>query len=199
MGGRDRAPRRREFEDLVAPHLDSFLLAARRLTSTDADAEDLSQDALVKAYRAFDRFQPGTNFRAWLVRILANAAIDRFRRRGRSPESFSFDEAFPSKPEAQEINPPLEAAALERFLPDEVLHALDRLRPEHRILIVLRDLQDLSYKEIAEAVGIPIGTVMSRLFHARSALRDELKSYAESEGYLRRTEPEMGRGSETRP
>ena len=167
-----------EFEALLRPHLDALYRTALRMTGNEAAAEDLVQDAVLRAWRNLHRFESGTNFRAWIFTILTRAYINEYRRDSRAPAVMDFAEVEPAAPD--EI-PFLTAANVERLgdrVGDEAKRALQKVPPEMRLVFLLATIEDMSYKEIAEVAGIPIGTVMSRLFRARSLLREELAASA---------------------
>ena len=168
-----------EFAELALPYLDSMYGAALRLTRSPADADDLVQDAFLKAYRFYDRFEPGTNLRAWLLRILTNTFINKYRRNTRERKVLDGDDAEPvgdgvmSRAAMRALTEP-EDAAMRSLVSQEIQKALDELSEEHRLMIVLADIEELSYKEIADIVGCPIGTVMSRLHRARKHMQGRL-------------------------
>jgi RNA polymerase sigma-70 factor (ECF subfamily) len=177
---------RKAFEELAYPLLDSAYRTALRLTGQAASAEDLVQDAFLRAFRGFDQFERGSNFRAWFFRILTNVFLNDYRRRARGPQAADFSEIEPAAPESEGSLLRLEdVEALRPHLADEAVRALDRLAPEFRLPFLLSTFEGFSYKEIAAILGIPIGTVMSRLFRARRALRDELMEYAKASGHLK--------------
>ena len=172
-----------EFAELALPYLDSLYGAALRLTRSAADADDLVQDAFLKAYRFYDRFEPGTNLRAWLLRILTNTFINKYRRNTRERKVLDGDDAEPvgdgvmSRAAMRALTEP-EDAAMRSLVSQEIQKALDELSDEHRLMIVLADIEELSYKEIADIVGCPIGTVMSRLHRARKHMQGRLVEQA---------------------
>jgi RNA polymerase sigma-70 factor (ECF subfamily) len=177
----DRA--RAEFEALALPHLDALYSAGLRLTKNDRDAEDLVQDSFMRAFRFFDKFERGTNIKAWLFRILTNTFINRYRRTAKERNLIegSEREAVTERMMAQdssEYGRTPEKAFFDRMLSDEVLKAIDALPVDFRIVVVLADLQEFAYKEIAEILGCPVGTVMSRLFRGRRLLQKSLAHYA---------------------
>jgi len=180
---------RKEFEELTLPHLDTLYSAALRLTKNERDAEDLVQDTFLRAYRFFDKFERGTNIKAWLFRILTNTFINRYRRsvKERSiiegSEKEAVQERFVSR-RASEYAANPEQYLLDRLLSDDVLRAIDELPIDFRLVVILADLQDFSYNEIAEIVGCPVGTVMSRLYRGRRLLQKKLKDYALESGVI---------------
>jgi len=177
---------RKAFEDLAYPLLDSAYRTALRMTGQAASAEDLVQDAYLRAFRGFSQFERGSNFRAWFFRILTNVFLNDYRRRARGHQAADFSEIEPEDraPEAALMR--LEdVEAIRPHLADEAAHALDRLAPDFRLPFLLSTFEGFSYKEIAAILEIPIGTVMSRLFRARRMLRDELMEYAKASGYLK--------------
>ena len=194
----DRRPNdrdRQDFEVLALRHLDSLYAAALRLTKNPRDAEDLVQDAVLRAYRFFDKFERGTNMKAWLFKILTNTFINRYRRsvKERSlvegSEREAVQERVVSRDAADQAEDP-ERWLLDRVLSDDVLQAVDALPIDFRLTVILADLQDFSYKEIADILDVPVGTVMSRLFRGRRLLQKALAGYAVAAGVL--PAPEAG-------
>lgn len=183
------AEARQRFEEEALVHLDALYGLALRLTGGDeARAQDLVQEAVLRAFRGWDRFEPGTNARAWLMTILRNTFINDFRRRKSRGEEVEFDEEGGSgRPSAlYEADP--EGAVLERVLDREVVRAIESLPEDFRVPVVLADVEGLSYGEVAELMGIPVGTVKSRLFRARRRLQERLYEYAVEMGYIRTRE-----------
>jgi RNA polymerase sigma-70 factor (ECF subfamily) len=154
------------FEAEVLPFLRTLYGAAYRMTGNAYDAEDLVQETFLRAYRAFDRFRPGTNARAWLLTILQRVRTDAFRRRQRRPSTVELQGDGPATPPSQD------ALASGR---EDLERALRSLPGAFRDAVVLRDVQDLSYAEIAAALDIPVGTVMSRIHRGRALLRAALQ------------------------
>jgi RNA polymerase sigma-70 factor (ECF subfamily) len=184
-------PRRELFEAQALPYLDSLYNTALRLTRNPQDAEDLVQETYLKAYRSFDQFEPGTNLKAWLFKILKNSFINEYRRRQNEPNSedlslldFGTESTVDTSSwTASTLTPEEQALAL--TLDQDVQLALEQLPEEYRMVLLLADLEDFSYKEIAEILDIPIGTVMSRLYRARKQLESALLRYARKRGYLK--------------
>lgn len=154
---------REEFERRVLPLERALFFGARALCGRDADALDLVQDTLLRAWRGFATYARDENLKAWLFTILRHAWTDRCRRRRLEP--------FPLDPDYDAPSP----APRDEDLPDELLRALRSLSPSHQMLVLLRDVEGLSYKEVAGAMGIPIGSVMSGLHNARMKLREKLE------------------------
>lgn len=181
---------RERFERDALPHLDQLYRAARRYARNSADAEDLVQETMVKAYSAFHRFEEGTNIRAWLLRILTNTWITSYHKRQSRPDEVLSDDITDAQLAAQAGHSSTglrsaELAALESLGDDEVRHALEQLREDQRLVVYYADVEELRYKEIALILGIPEGTVMSRLYRGRRALRRLLVDVAAERGYLR--------------
>lgn len=180
---------RAEFEGLLEGQLDALYAAAMRLTRNARDAEDLVQDAVLRAYRFFDRFERGTHFRAWIFRILTNTFINRYRRTVKErtlvdgPERESVTDQFVSRDAADQAADP-ERHFFGRLVSDDVVRAVDALPIDFRMVVILADLQEFSYKEIADILDIPVGTVMSRLFRGRRLLEKSLLDYAAETGHV---------------
>lgn len=182
----DATIRRRQFEEEALPHLSALRGYALRLADGDAArADDLVQDALLKAYRSWHTYEPGSNCRAWLMAILRNAMISRFRAESRRTSPLEYEEIGDRivLERTREADP--ETRFFRRIVDGEVLRAIDGLPPSYRETLVLSDLEGLSYPEIVEVLDVPVGTVKSRLFRARKALRRELYDYAVRMGYVR--------------
>jgi RNA polymerase sigma-70 factor (ECF subfamily) len=170
------------FDDEVLPHLDLLYRVALRLSGDPATAEDLVQDAVLKALRAWSSFRPGSNVRAWLVTILRNEFINNWRRARRAPQQVDGD-ALPELADHHDPDP--EGRFFAELVDEEVTAALDALPDEFRDVVVLSDLEGLPYAEVAEALSIPVGTVKSRLFRGRRILQGLLRRYAQETGVIR--------------
>lgn len=181
----DADSKRQEFEDEALVHLDTLYNVALRLTGNASDAEDLVQDTVTKAYRAWDKYERGTNCRAWLVTIMRNTFINQFRRESRRPSKVQFDsvEDVSIFEEIQDRDP--EGTFFRYIVDDEVKRAIQELPEEFRVPVVLSDVEGLGYAEIAEILDVPVGTVKSRLFRGRRRLQLRLYEYALEMGYIR--------------
>ncbi len=183
------------FEAEVLPFMDSLYSTAYRMSRNRQDAEDLLQETYLRAYKYYDKFQEGTNFKAWLFKILKNTFINRYRKRQRQPLKNSFDEIEDSF-ESKLLESPLTARGAtpeEELMVDaldqDVQKALEALPEDYRTAVELADLQGLSYREIADQLEIPLGTVMSRLYRGRRKLEAVLLQYAREHGYIRSRAP----------
>lgn len=175
---------RQDFEALALPHLDALYRTALRMTGQSASAEDLVQEAYLKAFRNYHRFEPGTSFKAWVFTILTNSYINEYRRKVRGPLVADLSQVEPAAEDEPLYLSSEEIERIKDSVGDEAKTALDKMPDDYRIIFLLSTIEELSYKEIAATLGIPIGTVMSRLFRARSFLRKELGTYARETGFL---------------
>jgi RNA polymerase sigma-70 factor (ECF subfamily) len=185
----EAAANRVRFEEEALKHLDALYRTALRMTRNPSDAEDLVQDALVRAYRFYDRFEPGTNFRAWLFKILTNTYINSYRRKQGRPQESSLEDTEDFflynqlSDGAGERVTDVEDTVLDRLGADAIQRAIDQLPPQFRTTVQLSDVEGLSYAEIAEATGVAKGTVMSRLFRGRRLLQRALWDQAQAAGF----------------
>ena len=179
--------KRASFEREALVHLDALYRVALRLTANPSDADDLVQETMLKAYRAWDQYEKGTNAKGWLMTILRHAFINEYRRRTRHPENVDLDtiEPFAVFGEVQDEDP--QGAFFDKIVDDEVLREIDKLPEAFRETLVLSDVEGMSYQEIAKILEIPVGTVKSRLFRARKVLQGRLYEYAVSQGYIKGT------------
>lgn len=190
----DEAPRNqysqgekdRIFHQEFMPHVNSMHNFAYRLTLDADDAKDLVQDTYLKAYRFIDSFQQGTNAKAWLFRILKNSFINDYRKKSKEPSKVDYQEVesyYNSDDVDRQITPDLRVEALKDMIGDEISNALNSLDVDFKTVIILADLEDFKYDEMATILDIPIGTVRSRLHRARNLLKEKLANYAKSMGY----------------
>ncbi len=179
------AEQQQTFEREALPHLDTLYRVALRLTANPAQADDLVQDTMLKAFRAWDRFKSGTNARGWLLTILRNTFINDYRRRKREPIPMDIEAVEPhSLARALEDSDP-EGQFFSRIVDEKVLAAIDALPEEFREVLVLSDVEGMAYAEIAAVLRIPVGTVKSRLFRARRLLQGKLYDHAVEMGYIK--------------
>jgi len=189
MGLFSKRPAPSDFEREALPHLPALYAAALRMTRHEKDAEDLVQDALLRAYRFFDTFQAGTNCKAWLFRILTNVFCNRYREREREQEVMNEAEASPANVEqflggVSTDGRDVEGSLLGHMVSTDVEKALATIPSDFRMAVILADLEDFSYKEIAEIMECPAGTVMSRLYRGRKMLQQLLYKYAVEQGII---------------
>ena len=183
------AEKRQAFEKEALPHMDALYRTALRMTKNVGDAEDLVQEALVKAYRFWDKFETGSNCRAWLFKIMTNVFINEYRSKSRSPMSVNVDDIDDNYLYGQLAansdgdNPEKELFA--KMLDDDVKKAIDELPEDFRIVVVLSFIEGFSYQEIAEIADLQLGTVKSRLHRGRKLLQKELLDYAIRNGFIK--------------
>lgn len=178
-----------DFHSEAVPHLEALYATALRLTKNGNDAEDLVQETMLKAFRYFGKYEKGTNCKAWLFKIMTNTFINKYRKQQKRKEFLVDDDFRPlqERAVAPELNPFVDEIANEesmyfKLFGDEVRQALEEVPVDFRMVVLLADLQDFAYKEIAEIMDCPIGTVMSRLYRGRRMLQALLADYAQSHG-----------------
>jgi len=183
-----------DFDSQTMPYVDSLYNTAYRMTGNSQDAEDLVQETFFKAYKYYDKFQEGTNLKAWLFKILKNTFINNYRKKKLEPKSVefsdiedSFEKIVRHDPDEQPLDP--ESKYLANVMDEGVKKALEALPHDYRMVVILADLEDFSYKEIAEILECPVGTVMSRLYRGRKLLERALMRYARTHGYMRGAGP----------
>ncbi len=191
-----------DFESAAIPFLDALYNMAYRLTRKPEDARDLVQETYLKAFRYYDRFEKGTNLKAWLFKIMKNTFINGYRKRQSRPQESAFsdiEESFESvlRNDANKSKNP-EEEILEKVMDGDVQQALDDLPTDYRMVILLVDLEGFSYKEAASILEVPTGTVMSRLYRGRRLLERALLQYAQDHGYIRGGEPQKMRSRSAR-
>jgi RNA polymerase sigma-70 factor, ECF subfamily len=180
---------RATFVEDTEPFMASLYSTAVRLTGNRTDAEDLVQETYLRAYRSYDSFTAGTNLRAWLFRILTNTHINRYRARTRRPDETELDDIedlylYRRLQNSSQYGQSAEDELMELFSEAEVVDAVEALPEAYRMAVLLADVEGFSYKEIAEILDIPVGTVMSRLHRGRKALQKELYDFAEARGLV---------------
>lgn len=193
---REENNRKKEFEDIAMEHLDSLYNMAIRLVFNKEAAEDLVQETYLKAYRFFDTFQKGTNIKAWLFKILRNTFINKYRKAVNLPgevfyedvESVNSKLSYKQESDSAELTDTLESKynELGNLMEDDVKRAIDSLPIEYKEAILLSDVEELSYSDIAEITNVPIGTVKSRLNRGRKLLQKSLWEYAKDRGFIKR-------------
>jgi RNA polymerase sigma-70 factor (ECF subfamily) len=185
--------KQREFQSEALPHMDFLYNYALRMTYNAPDAEDLVQETYLKAFRFWDSYEKGTNIRAWLFRIMKNAYINRYRKEKKEPETVEYQEVenfYNSVRESASESSDLQELVFNNMLEDDVAKAIAELPEDFRTVVILCDIEELTYEEVAEFLECPIGTVRSRLHRGRKLLRAKLLAYAQKRGYVEEKEKE---------
>ncbi|MCX6175689.1 MAG: sigma-70 family RNA polymerase sigma factor [Ignavibacteriales bacterium] len=178
-----------EFEKEAVPHLDAVYNFALRMTGDEDDADDLVQETYLKAFRFFDKFEKGTNCKAWLFRILKNSFINDYRKTTKEQNKVDYDDIqnFYENIKADEVETQhYEKDAFANLLDDEISKAISELPEDFRTVVILSDIEGFTYEEIADFVDIPVGTVRSRLHRARKMLYVQLFDYAKDKGFIKK-------------
>lgn len=175
-----------DFNEEILPHLDALYNFGLRLTADPNDTEDLVQDTVVKAYRFFNSYEKGTNAKAWLFRILKNSYINNYRKKAKKPQEVDYDEVATFyetiRAERTETSD-LEDKMFRELIDDDISTALDDIPEDFRTVVLLCDVEDFTYEEIANMLDVPIGTIRSRLHRGRNLLKSQLMDYARKRGY----------------
>jgi RNA polymerase sigma-70 factor (ECF subfamily) len=179
-----------DFETAAMPYVDSLYNTAYRMTRNSEDAEDLVQETYLKAYKYYDKFEEGTNFKAWLFKIMKNTFFNNYRKKKLTPHKIDFSEIEESYERVIQKNAPdlirdPESEIFQDMMDADVKRALDSLPHDYKMVVLLADIEGFSYKEIAEILDCPVGTVMSRLYRGRKMLERTLLDYARKYGYIR--------------
>jgi RNA polymerase sigma-70 factor (ECF subfamily) len=183
------AERKKRFERDALQYMNQLYAAAMRYTKNPEDAQDLVQDTYAKAYTSFHQFEPGTNLKAWLYRVLTNTFINTYRKDQRRPQTSDSEledwQIAEASSHTSDQGKSSEDVVLENLPDSDIKNALAEIPEEFRMAVYLADVEGFSYKEIAEIVGVPAGTVMSRLHRGRKQLREKLTDYARERGYVK--------------
>ncbi|MEX1010972.1 MAG: sigma-70 family RNA polymerase sigma factor [Balneolaceae bacterium] len=184
---RTEVHKQQDFHEEILPHLDALYNFALRLTTEPNDAEDLVQDSIVKAYRFFSSYEKGTNAKAWLFRILKNSYINNYRRKSKKPQEVDYDEVatFYETIRAERTeSSDLEDKMFSQLIDDDLTNALEDLPEDFRTVVLLCDVEEFTYEEIANMLDVPIGTIRSRLHRGRNLLKVQLEEYARKRGFV---------------
>jgi len=189
MADQTKVELRRRFEREAIPHIDALMRTARRMTKSENDAEDLVQETMLKSYRFFDKFEEGTNCKAWLFKIMTNIFINNYRSKAKAPQSVTFGDVddgflYGQLAKNKDISDP-ETEFFSKILDEDVRAAINELPEDFRLVVVLSFLEGFSYQEIANITGLQIGTVKSRLHRGRKLLQKALWDYALRSGFIK--------------
>ena len=177
----------KEFEREALPHMDALFNFALRMTGDSDDANDLVQDTFLKAFRFFDKFEKGTNCKAWLFRIMKNTYINKYRKKTKEPDKIDYEEVenfYENVKPSTTDSAHLEKEIYDNLLDDEISTAIASLPDDFKTVIILSDIEGFTYDEIADFIDCPVGTVRSRLHRARKMLFAKLHAYANEKGYV---------------
>ncbi len=182
-------PKHKEFEQQTLPHMEVLYNYALRMTGNKEDANDLLQETYLKAYRFWDKFEQGTNLRAWMFRIMKNTYINLYRKESKEPDKVDYDEIegyYNLIRDQNSDDNDLQEKMFGQLLDDDVSKALEMLPEEFRTVVILCDIEGLAYEEIAEFLQIPVGTVRSRIHRGRKLLYARLYDYAKKRGFIKK-------------
>jgi RNA polymerase sigma-70 factor (ECF subfamily) len=194
MNIQDDNPLYKEFEREAIPHMDALHNFALKLTNDEDDANDLLQETFMRAFRFFDKFEKGTNCKAWLFRIMKNLYINMYKKKSSGPVKVDYEDVenyYENVKPSNTEDSHLEKEIFDNLLSDEIQDAISSLPDDFRTVIILSDIEGFSYEEIAEFVDCPVGTVRSRLHRARKMLFVKLQSYAQNRGYMEKPEENL--------
>jgi RNA polymerase sigma-70 factor, ECF subfamily len=189
LGDKELQLRYAEFEKEAVPHMDAVYNFALRLTGDEDDADDLVQETYMKAFRFFDKFEKGTNCKAWLYRILKNSFINDYRKTTKEPNKVDYEDVqnFYENIKSDEVETQhYEQDVFTNLMDDEISEAITKLPEDFRTAIILSDIEGFTYEEIADFVDVPVGTVRSRLHRARKMLYVQLYDYAKGRGFVKK-------------
>lgn len=177
-----------DFARQAMPYVDVLYAAALRMTRNEKEAEDLVQDTMLRAFRFFEKFQQGTNLRAWLMKVMTNIFLNTLKKASKRPRMVEFEpiEELIGEVENEWVDVSSDRDDLREYLSEDVARALDDLPMEYRLPVILSAIDGLSYKEMGQVMQCPIGTVMSRLYRGRKILEEKLRPYAREIGFLKR-------------
>ncbi len=190
-GKKNEQELRRQFEKIAYQHMDILYGTALKMTKDPVEAEDLVQDTYLRAYRFFNKFEEGTNFKAWIFKILTNTFINKYRKKVKQPLQVDFEKVEYLYADEQAANKPdnirhIDNEIYEKLFDDKINNALENISEDFRIVVLLCDVHGFAYKEISKIINAPIGTVMSRLSRGRKQLQTLLLKYAEQEGFIKK-------------
>ncbi len=175
------------FEEEFLPHIDALKTFAFHLSYNESDANDLVQETYMKAFRFIDKYDIGTNAKAWLFKIMKNAYINEYRKKSKRPTQVDYEEIVTYRDTDNDTLPgykDLREEIFSKMMGDEVTIAINSLPLDFKTVLLLSDVEGFTYEEISKIIDVPIGTVRSRLFRARNMLKEKLKNYAEKKGYV---------------
>lgn len=176
-----------DFEREAVPHMDALYNFALKMTGDSDDADDLVQETYLKAFRFFDKFEKGTNCKAWLFRIMKNTYINKYRKETKEPDKVDYEEVenfYENVKPSSTDSAHLEKDIYDNLLDDELSEAINSLPDDFKTVVILCDIEGFTYEEIADFIDVPVGTVRSRLHRARKMLFTKLQKYASERGYI---------------